>query len=298
MFHPILRGMAAFILSLAAGSSALAADPFPNKPIRIVVPFPPGGSTDVKAGADGQIGSQFVMSEPADGHTILATADAFVLPPALKLKPAYDPVKDFIAIGPMVQAPYVVVAGMEQPFRQAKELVERAKSGKLEFASSASSVRLATESFLKSAGVQMLHVPYRGAAAALPDVVAGRVAVMLDAFPSSASFIQGGKVRALGVTSATRMSVLPDVPTLQEQGIPFTSQYWLGMFVRSGTPSAVVARISDALRHALSDPEYVERIRSQGGDPAYVTPQAFGQLVEKQTQDALKTAAELNIPKE
>jgi tripartite-type tricarboxylate transporter receptor subunit TctC len=306
-------------ISMMLPIAASAADPYPIKPIRFIVPFAAGGQTDVtsrliaklmsdklgqtvivenRSGGDALVGILAVLKEPADGYTLLATADNFPLAPSLKINPGYDPVKDFAPIGPMLQGGLLMVVGADQPYRSVKELVAAAKLKKMEFGSAATSIRLPVERFLKSAGVEMLHIPYRGSAVAIPDLITGRITMMFDAYATSGPMVKSGKTRALAVTSPVRLASLPNVPTLMEEGVNFSHKYWIGLLAKSGTPKEVVDKLSEALQAALKDKEYVTRVESEGGDPSFMTPQVFGELIARQVTENLKLTSELGITKD
>ena len=317
----LAHGIAALAISLAGGS-AVAADDFPNKPVRIIIPAAAGGSLDIttrliaqkmteklgqqvivenRPGADTLLGTRVAKDAPADGYTILGQANSFSLLPHIRLDPGYDPLKDFVGLGIMTTAPYVMAVGADQPDRTVKEFVARGKTTTLSNASggTATPQHVAALMFFQMAGLKdVTMVQYKGAGAALPDVVAGRVSVIFDGYISSKSFISTGKLIPLAVTSPTRIAPLPNVPTFVESGYDFTFKFWLGLLVRTGTPKDAVQRLSEALQYALSNKELAERFRSEGADPSYVSPEDFNALLRKEYSDMGKLATDLKFEKQ
>jgi tripartite-type tricarboxylate transporter receptor subunit TctC len=318
----LMRGLAACVLCLAASLTAAAADQYPVKPIRIIVPVPPGGSIDITArlvaikmseklggqtiivenrpGGDTTLGTRLVKEAPADGYTILATSNPFSTTPALKLDPGYDPLKDFTPIGPMLRGPIIIEVGVNEPDLTLRDLIARSKSSPLSYASPGvgGAPHLAAELMLRTAGATVLHVPYKGASAAYPDVVGGRVAMMVDGYSGSAPFLKAGKMRALAVTSANRIVPLPNVPTLAEQGIDVNYSYWLGLIVKKGTPKEIVQVLSEALRYATSSKDLVDRFVADGTDPSFMTPLEFSDYIAAEITQVNKLVSDLNIAKQ
>jgi tripartite-type tricarboxylate transporter receptor subunit TctC len=315
------RGIAALALAMVAFGSAMAADPYPYKPIRIIVPVPPGGSIDIttrlvalkmseklgqpiivenRPGGDTVLGTRLVKEQPADGYTILAQSNGFSSQPALKKDPGYDPIKDFIPLGVMNRAPMVVEVGGEQPERTISDYINAAKAGGTSFATPGigSAPHLAAEMLMMKAGVSVLHIPYKGASAAYPDVITGRVPLFVDGYVGSAPYLKAGKMRALAVTGATRLGPLPEVPTLIEQGVDVTYLAWLGLIVRAGTPKEIVQQLSDALKYALSNKELIDRFRADGADPTFMTTADFTDYVAKEVAQVAKLAIDLKMAKD
>jgi tripartite-type tricarboxylate transporter receptor subunit TctC len=315
------RGLTLLALAMAGLGNAMAADPYPNKPIRIIVPVPPGGAMDIttrlvaikmsdklgqqiivdnRPGGDTVLGTRLVKEAPADGYTILSQSNGFSSQPQLKKDPGYDPLKDFIPLGVMNRAPMVVEVSGEGADRSLKDFITRAKAGSLTFASPGigSAPHLAAEMLMMSAGLKVQHVPYKGASAAYPDVISGRVPILVDGYAGSAPFIKTGKMRAVAVTGAARMGPLPDVPTLAEQGIDVQYLAWLGLIVRAGTPKEIVQQLSDALKFALSSKEIIDRFRADGADPTFMTSAKFTDYIAKEVTQVTKLAGELKLPKE
>jgi tripartite-type tricarboxylate transporter receptor subunit TctC len=291
----------------ATGAASFAQGAWPSKPVRIVVPFAAGGTTDILAravapelsnafgqqfivdnrgGAGGNVGAEIVAHSAPDGYTLLmGTVGTHGINRALYSKLPYDPIKDF--------APITMVAGvpnvMEMPTQKAqaygihnvKDFIKYAKAhpGQLNMASSGSgtSIHLAGELFKSMAGVYMLHVPYRGSAPALMDMVSGQMDVMFDNLPSSLPHIKAGKLKALAVTSRERSAVLPDVPTIEEaaglKGFDATS--WFGLLAPAGTSPDIVNRIQQAVAKALQSPAVKEKLLAQGAIPSGNTPAQF-----------------------
>lgn len=318
---PLGSGLAALLLVFAIGGSAIAADQYPSKPIRIIVPVPPGGAIDVttrlyaqkmseklgqpiivddRPGGDTLLGTRLVKNSPPDGYTILAQSDAFYITPLLKLDPGYDPLVDFIPISPMLRGPLVVEVGSQEPDKTLKDFIARARATPLSYASPGigSPPHIATELILKKVGLKMTHLPYKGAAAAYPDVAGGRVPIMLDGYLGSAPHIKAGEFRALALTSPKRITPEPDIPTLIEQGVDLSYTYWLGLLVPAGTPKDVVDRLAEAMQYASESKDLKERMISEGSDPTQMKPQEFKDYIAKQIVEVTQLVTDLNLPKQ
>ena len=294
--HALLAGLGALSLSAAAFAQ------YPNKPIKIIVPFLAGGTTDImaravaadlqkafgqavvvenRAGAGGNIGADAVAKSAPDGYTFLmGTVGTHAINMALYTKMPYDAVKDFAPVSLVAAVPNILVATPSFPVNSVKELIDLAKKedGKLTFASSGSgtSIHLSGELFKQLAGVQMTHVPYKGSSAALPDVMSGQVNVMFDNAPSVMPHIKGGKLKAIAVTSSKRAPALPNVPTIAESGLPgFEASSWFGLLAPAGTPKDIVDKVSTQIQKMLQTPEMKERLSSQGADGVGNTPEQF-----------------------
>jgi tripartite-type tricarboxylate transporter receptor subunit TctC len=275
----LLAGLTA-CLALPAGM-APAADAFPSRTVTLVVPFAAGGSTDLiariiaekmtedlgqtvivenKAGAGGNIGADAVAKADPDGYTILmGTIATHALNPAVMKQMPYDPVKDFAPVSLLVLVPNVLEVNPEVPAKTVQELIAllKSKPGEYSYASSGigTPLHLSGELFKSLAGVDMIHVPYRGAGPALNDVVANQVPIMFDNLPSSTQFIKAGTLRALAVTTKTRSASFPDLPTMEEAGVPGYETYtWNAIFAPAGTPQAVIDRLNAAAVKAVKDP--------------------------------------------
>lgn len=302
------RLLLAFFLLLSSG---LAAAQYPSRPVKLVVPFPPAGATDVvgrlvaaklserlgesvvvdnKPGAGGAIGSDLVAKSPADGYTLLiATSSTHSIGPTLQKLP-YDPIKDFAPITHVANVPNVLVVSPTLAVGSVQELVALAKSkpGQLNFASSGvgTIVHLNAELFKLISGTDMVHVPYKGTALSIPDVANGNVAMLFDSLASVMPHVKSGKVKPLAVNAARRQALLPDVPTLAEAGMPQFDRYtWFGMFAPAGTPPAIVARVQREVVAALQAPDLLERFAAVGAEPVGSTPAEF---VERIRSDAAR----------
>jgi tripartite-type tricarboxylate transporter receptor subunit TctC len=300
--------LGALTLLLAAGAWAQA---YPTKPIRLVVPFPAAGTTDILArevaqrlsvsfgqsvivdnrpGAAGNIGSDLVAKSAPDGYTLLmGTVGTHAINPSLYAKMPYDHVKDFVPIVLVAGVPNVLEVTPSLPVNSVADLIKLAKEkpGQLNFASSGSgtSIHLSGELFKTMAGVDMMHVPYKGSAPAVTDLMGGQVQLMFDNLPSSLAQIKAGKLRAIAVTSAERAPALPNIPTIAESGLPgFEASSWFGLLAPSGTPAAVVARINADVNQWLQTAEAKEKLLAQGAAPAGGTPEQFAAHIRAETE--------------
>ncbi|MFO1143015.1 MAG: tripartite tricarboxylate transporter substrate binding protein [Amaricoccus sp.] len=316
-------GLAAAAVGFLGLGETAAAQNFPDKAIRIIVPTAPGGTLDLttrlfaekmgedlgqaivvenRPGGDTIPGSVVVKNSPADGYTLLSQAPGLLLVPQLRFDPPWDPLTDFTGVGMMAEFPWILVIGNDQPDQTTADLVARAKAnpGGLTFASAGvgSPPHIAAARFLLAAGVEMLHAPYKGNGAALPDVVAGRVDMIMDGYVSSASYLDGKRLRALAVTSPNRIEPLPDVPTLEEQGIDFSTLSWLALVAPAGTPPEVVDRLNEAMQHAAADPDLAARLRADGSEPATYTAAEFNQLLADQYGELTGVIDTLHLEKQ
>ena len=284
----------ALVTALWLAPAASFAQDFPNRAITIIVPQPPGGGTDIisrivaqqlseqvgkpvvvenKPGAGTIVGTQAAAKSAPDGYTLLAglTANMAVNPSLFKTLP-YDPVRDFVPVGMMAQFPFVLVVSKDFPAKSVKDLIAmaKAKPGTINFASAGNGTgqHLSAELFKLMAGVDMTHVPYRGAAPAYSDVISGRTPVFFDNLASGLGHIKGGSVRALGVTGTKRSPLLPDVPTIAEAGVPGYQNYvWFGLWAPKNTPKPVVDKLYAEIRKAVATPSVKERIMKDAGVP-------------------------------
>jgi tripartite-type tricarboxylate transporter receptor subunit TctC len=313
-----LHGLIAGVL-LAACAAAASAQSFPSKPIRIVVPFPPGGTTDVLAraaaqklsdtlgqpavvdnrpGAGGNIGAELVAKSPPDGYTLLmGTVGTHAINPALYPKMPYDHIRDFAPVILVAGVPNVLVINPSLPVNSVQELVAyaRANPGKLNFASSGSgtSIHLSGELFKTAAGLSMTHVPYKGSAPALMDLIGGQVQLMFDNLPSALPQIKAGKLKALAVTSRERAPALPNVPTIAESGFPgFEASSWFGLLAPAGTPQPVIATINGEVAKWLASPDAKEKLLAQGANAAGGTPEDFAKHIAAETAKWQKVVKE------
>ena len=287
-------------------SVAAQAQAYPGKTVKLVVPYPPGGPTDIvarvigqklfeqtgqqfivdnRAGAGGNIGAEAVARSPADGYTLLIATTAHAINMSLFKKLGYDTLKDFAPVSLLTYGPLVIVTHPSLPVQNVRELIAlaKAKPDSINFASSGNgqSTHLSGELFNTMAGVKMTHIPYKGSAPALTDVMGGQASLMFDTMLSAMPFVKAGKLKALAVTSATRSPAAPDLPTVAESGIPgFETFAWNGVLVPLGTPKEVVARLSAELKRAMEAPEVKEKFSAQGFAAAWNTPEAFGTFLQ------------------
>ena len=283
---------------------------FPAKPITIIVPFSAGGTTDIlarvigqsmsrdlgqpvivdnRAGAGGNIGAQAVARAAPDGHTlVMGTVGTHAINASLYAKMPFDPVKDFEPLSRVALVPNLLVAHPAQPYKNVKELIAYAKAnpGKVTVASSGvgTSIHLSAELFKHMAGVDIVHVAYRGSAPALNDLVGGHTAIMFDNMPSAIGHVRAGKLRPLAVTTANRSPALPEVPTVAESGVPgFEATSWFGLLAPAKTPAPVVARLNASILKALADPEVKKKLQEQGAEPAGETPAQFAAFIASES---------------
>jgi tripartite-type tricarboxylate transporter receptor subunit TctC len=306
------------------GIFIVAADAFPERPIRIVVNTAPGGLTDVttrliaqhmgeylkqsivvenRAGGDGLIGIRTAKSATADGYTLLGSAGTIAQQMAMRQDAGYDLLNDFTGIGIMSRSPFLMVVGAAQPDRTLADFIARAKAspGKLSYASAGTGTvpHFATERFLRQVGIKVLHVPYKGNAPAAPDVTSGRVDMIFEGYTSSSGRIKAGQIRALGVTHSSRLPVLPDVPTLAEQGVSnYTAYTWLCLVAPAGTPKQVVQRLYDALRSAKSSPAIKQRFRDSATEDLDMSLDQFKQFLAREVVASQKIVTDLGLAKQ
>jgi len=299
------RTLIAFACALSC-SGALA-QAWPAKPIRVIVPFPPGGGTDniarevsqnvAKAtgwtfvvenrpGAGGNLGVDAVAKAPADGYTIvMGQTSNLAINPSLYSKLPYDPQKDLAPIVLVANAPLTLATSANSPWKTLGEAVNaaKAKPGAINIASAGNGTvaHLTIELFQKAAGIKMQHVPYKGASLALTDVIGGNVELYMSSVPTLLQHIKSGKLRALAVTSAKRVDDLPNVPTINESGYQgFDAVTWFGFLAPASTPKDVVARLNDAFNKALQQPDVRKRLDEEGSVPAGGTPEQFAALIK------------------
>lgn len=285
---------------------AMAAAEYPDRPIRLVVPYAVGGTTDIIArvvgnklgerlgqsvvvenrpGAGGSIGSAYAAKQPADGYTlVMAVESSHAVNPNVYAKSAYDPVKDFAPISNLADVPNVLVVNPALPAPDLAAFLRllKAEPDKYAFGSSGNGglSHMNGELFLKTTGTRMLHVPYKGLGPALNDLVAGQVQVVFDNIPSSNPLIQAQRIRPLAVAAKQRLKVLPDVPTYAEAGLPAMNHpSWFGLAAPAGTPAAVLDKLNAAVREALADPATADAIEKQGAMPSPMSRDEFGALI-------------------
>lgn len=299
------------LVLIAGGATVAQGQSYPVKPLRFVVPFPPGGPLDImargigaklqeawgqpvvvenKPGAGGGIGADAVAKSPGDGYTLLMGAvSTHAINPWLYASIPYDPVKDFIPVTLVAQVPNILVVNPGVPVKSVKELIAyaKAKPGALSFASGStgSTGHLAGELFKTMAGVDMVHVPYKGAAPAMFDLLAGQTQLMFDNIANALPQVKAGKLRALAVTTTKRSPAVPDLPTLDEAGLAgFDLTTWFGVFVPARTPPGVVDRLNAEIVRALSSAELRDRLTAMGTEPPTITkPSDFAAFVQRES---------------
>jgi tripartite-type tricarboxylate transporter receptor subunit TctC len=307
------------MLALAVAPIAGAQPAYPSHPVRIVVPFPAGGTTDILAravaqrfseafgqpfvvdnrpGAGGNIGAELVAKSAPDGYTlVMGTVGTHAINPSLYARMPYDHVKDFAPVFLVAGVPNVLEVNPGLPVHTVAELVAYAKAnpGKLNFASSGSgtSIHLSGELFKTMAGVSMLHVPYKGSAPALQDLLGGQVQLMFDNLPSSMALIKSGKLRPIAVTSANRSAAMPELPTIAESGYPgFEASSWFGLLAPAGTPPAVIAKLNTEGNKWLATPEAKDKLLAQGAIAAGGSPEDFAHHITAETAKWAKVVKE------
>ncbi len=281
----------------AAAAPALAQDKYPSRPIKFVVPLAAGGGIDFMArvtaqklsdvigqqvvvenmgGAGGSIGTNAVVRAPADGYTFLFHSVTGIVNAAVGRNLPFDYMKDLVPVSLATRFAAVMVINPQLPAKTLKEFIALAKAnpGKYSYGSSGAGtgIHLATELFKKTAGVDIVHVPYKGNAGVMPDLLSGRIHLLVDGVPPQVKHIEAGSVRALGVLSATRTPALPDVPTMVEQGLNYEVPYWTAVYAPAGTPKAVVEKLAAEIGKAMKSPDVVEKLRNAGAEGVGSSP--------------------------
>ncbi len=319
--RPMLGALVASLLSLWA-APAMSQASYPNKPVKLIVPFPPGGGNDVigrviaqkltdrwgqnvvvenRAGANGIVGLQALMQSPADGYTLaVGAAGPLAVNPSLYARLPYDPLKDFTPITNLVNFPLLLVTHPSVAAKNTRELVALAKSkpGQLSYASpgSGNSGHLAGELFNSMAGVKTVHIPYKGQGPALTDLVAGQVQMLYSSIPSVIQQVRNGQLRAIAVGSAQRLPSLPDIPTLSESGVPGYEAYsWVGLVAPANTPADIVKKIHRDVSEILKDKEVADKLNQQGALPVGDTPEEFAVYIKNEIAKWGKVVREANI---
>jgi tripartite-type tricarboxylate transporter receptor subunit TctC len=300
---------------------AQAQTAWPEKPVRIVVPFAAGGGTDAlarllaaklsdelgqqfivenRAGAGGTIGAEFVARSAPDGYTVLFVSASYAASsnPALYRTP-YDPVKGIAPIGLVANLPLVLVVHPSVKANSLAELIEfaRANPRALSYASAGNggTLHLSAEHFLQMTRTQIVHVPYKGTGQAIVDLLSGRIQMMISDFGPVLANIRSGQLRALGVTTEQRVAILPEVPAIREAVPGYVVNSWFGMWAPGGTPRDIVLRFNQALEKIMKRPDIQERVRAEGNEPAHSTPEEFGRLIERDIALWAKVVREGNI---
>jgi tripartite-type tricarboxylate transporter receptor subunit TctC len=310
---------------LALAFAAVQAQPYPAKPVRLIVPFPPGGGTDIlsrlvatkltevskwtvvpdnRAGAGGTIGiAEAVRAAPTGYDMVMGQKDNMVVAPWLYKNLSYDPTKDLTAVAHVAYTPVVIVTRAESKFKTLADVVSAARGApdSITYGSpgNGTTIHLAGEIFKTAANIKMRHVPYKGSNPALMDVLAGNVDLMVSSLPSAMGQIKAGKLRPLAVTTATRSSQLPDVPTMQEAGYPGVGiTTWYGLYATGGTPKPVIDRLHAELQRALKLPDVQERLRGLAGEASTLNLEQFAELNRSEFERYGKLVKAANIKAE
>jgi tripartite-type tricarboxylate transporter receptor subunit TctC len=314
----MIRSVAALLLWVAG---AALAQPYPDKPVRFVVPYPPGGGTDViarivqerfqaalgqpivienRGGAAGSLGTDVVAKSAPDGYTVLFTLSSHTINPAIYPKLPFNTVRDFEPVGTVASLPQILVANNALPVNTVAELIAlaKAKPGSLSFASvgNGSPGHLAGELFKLRTGTQLTHVPYRGGGPAVTDVMGGQVPLLWVSIPAAAQFVKAGKLKALAVSTVKRSAAFPNVPTMQEAGVAdFEVDSWYAMFVPAKTPKPVIDRLNQALNAVVQEADVRDRLLAQGSEGVGGTPEALAKVVNNELPRWAKLAKDANI---
>ena len=316
--------LAALALGTLAAPAAFAQAAWPDKPVRFIVPYPPGGGTDViarivqerfgqllgqpivienRGGAAGSLGTDVAAKAAPDGYTVLFTLSSHTINPYIYNKLPFDTKKDFEAVGTVASLPQILVANTQFAPNTVAELtaLAKAKPGTIAFASvgNGSPGHLAGELYKLRAGIQMTHVPYRGGGPAVTDVIGGQVPLLWVSIPAAANFVKTGKLKALAVSTTKRSAAFPDVPTMQEAGVPdFEVDSWYAMFVPAKTPKPVVDKLNAALNTIVKEPGIKEKLLQQGSEGVGGTPQALDKVVDTELVRWGKLVKDANIKAE
>ncbi len=321
MSRSIIRAIALSAAALFLASPAARAQSYPSRQITLIIPFAAGGSNDIIAraigkqlseawgqpviaenrpGAGGVIGASAVAAAPPDGYTLLLVSTTFTINAAIKKKMPFDTARDFTPIAFVARSPLLFVASKDLPVKSAKDALALAKSkpDRITYASAGigSINQIAAELIAQSAGVKLMHVPYKGGAPALNDLLGGHVDVYVSSMPQVQQLAQTGQVNALAVTSVKRAQLLPDVPTLDESGIPgFDLSSWWGIVGPAGMPPEVVNALNAEINKALNSPEIARFMASEGAEAQAMTPQGFGELIHTEIERWTKVGRDANI---
>jgi tripartite-type tricarboxylate transporter receptor subunit TctC len=292
-------------VTLYAATASAADTAYPERPVRVIVTFPAGGGTDIVArmvfqkvaersgatfvidnrgGAGGTIGTELAAKSPADGYTLVVVSGSHTINPSLYKKLPYDTVRDFAPVTLLVTGPGLLVVHPSLPARTVRQLIALAKErpGQLLFASAGNGTppHLAAELFKHMTGTDIVHIPYKGNAQAMTDLIAGQVSLSFPTIPSALPHVQAGKLRALGVTSARRSSALPEVPAIAEAGVPgYEGSAWYGVLAPAGTPQGIIGRLENELRNTLRLPELRDKLIAQGLEPVANTSAEFAAII-------------------
>jgi tripartite-type tricarboxylate transporter receptor subunit TctC len=312
--------LATAVLAMPFATQAQTAD-YPDKPIRLVVPYPPGGGTDViarivqerfqallgqpliienRGGAAGAIGTDIAAKSPPNGYTVLFTLSSHTINPAIYPKLPFNTAKDFEPVGMVASLPQILVASPDFPAKTVTELVALAKArpGTLSFASvgNGSPGHLAGELMKLRTGIEMTHIPYRGGGPALTDLIGGQVSLLWVSIPAAAQFIRSGKLKALAVSTQKRGAEFPDIPTMQETGVPdFEVDSWYAMFVPAKTPPAIIKKLNSAINTVVHEPGIQAKLLAQGSEGVGGTPEELGKVVSTELVRWKKLAKDASI---
>lgn len=326
--HPEENLMKLFLHTLAVAVAmtlslnVFAAAPYPTKPIRIIVAYTPAGTTDIlarlvgqklseswsqpvivdnRAGAAGNIGTEVAAKATPDGYTlIMGTAGTHGINVSLYRKLNWHPVKDFAPVSLVAMVPNIMVVNNALPFRNVKDLIAYAKAnpGKLSYGSpgNGSTAHLSMELFKSMTGTNLVHIPYKGSAGVLADVMGGQIAVTIDNMPVYLPHVKSGKIRALAVSPAKRSTAAPDIPTIAESGVPgYDSVAWFGLLAPAGTPKDIVSKLSVEIAHILKLPDVNKRISELGAEPVGSTPEEFAALIKSEIAKWAKVIKDANV---
>jgi tripartite-type tricarboxylate transporter receptor subunit TctC len=312
--------LAAITASLSP--TVFAAAPYPTKPIRIIVAYTPAGATDIlartvgqklsegwgqpvivdnRAGAAGNIGTEVAAKATPDGYTlIMGTAGTHGINVSLYRQLNWHPVKDFAAVSLVAMVPNIMVVNNAQPFKNVKELIAYAKAnlGKLSYGSpgNGSTAHLSMELFKSMTGINLVHIPYKGSAGVLTDVMGGQIAVTIDNMPPYLPQVKAGKIRALAVSPAKRSTAAPDIPTIAESGVPgYEAVAWFGLLAPAGTPKDIVSKLSVETARILKLPEVNKRVSELGAEPVGSTPEEFSELIKSEIAKWAKVIKDANV---
>ena len=309
------------VLAAATAAGLAVAQDFPSRPVRLVIPFPPAGTTDTigrslatplgktfgqsvvienRPGANTVIGAELVARAPADGHTLLFMAPSFTINPFVQARLPFDPLKDFAGVTRLVYNPLIICVHPSLPVRNVKELVALARSRPGQLTWAVSSIigggRIGGEMFKDAAKIEMTVVPYGGGAPALTAVLGGHTSLLIGNVLDCSTHVASGKIRAIAVTSTTRSNTLPDVPTVAESGYPgFEALNWFGAVVRSGTPRNMIDRLSTEIGRALRLPEVNDALSKVGMTPAPMSPAEFDAVIQREMETNGRIIRKLNL---
>jgi tripartite-type tricarboxylate transporter receptor subunit TctC len=304
--------------------STAEAQPYPSKAVRLIIPYPPGGSNDIvgrmiaaqmserlghqvvvdnRGGAGGQLGTVAAAKSPPDGYTLLLISVAYAFGPALYKDLHYDPETAFAPITILGRGPAGVCVHPSVPVSSVKELIAlaRAKPGQLNYASAGvgSLQHLAAALFMSQAGIDVVHVPYKGGGPAMADVMAGQAQIVLPSLIQTMPYIKSGRLKVLATTGSKRSAVLPEVPTVSESGVPgYEAHNWWGMLAPAGTPAPVISRLHGALTDVLDSKETSKRFETEGAETVHMTPQEFGRFISAELVKWARVAREVGIKAE